>query len=90
MFVETRTDAAEVLADVANEVNYACNTVRNQAKMRTVHPTYVTKPQLRQHLSELKGMFHLASMVHGGIDQLPAELVAKYNQVTAEVWVALN
>jgi hypothetical protein len=90
MFVETRTDAAEVLADVAHEVNCACNRLRNDANTRKVHPTYLTKPQLREHVSELRGMFHLAQMVHGGIDQLPAELVVKYHKVLGEARVALE
>jgi hypothetical protein len=77
MFVETRTTVAEVLAEVHAEVNAMANSVINQAANREAHPTFNTKPLMRQQLNELAGMYQLASRVSGGHDKLSDELIAK-------------
>jgi hypothetical protein len=77
MFVETRTTVAEVLADVQRELGYAAMRVAANVRTKRVHPTFVTKVQIRESLSELTGAFIVTAQVLGGSDKIDADVLAR-------------
>jgi len=77
MYIETRTSAEEVMADVLKELEYKANSVRNQAQNRLDHPTFITLPALRAEANQLQGMYSMAIRVVGGIELIPDALIAK-------------
>lgn len=78
MYVETRTSAAEVLAEVHIEVRAMSYRVINDASNRKAHPTYLTKPMQREHLWQLQGAHQLAWRVTG--TDLPEDIEALYTR----------
>jgi hypothetical protein len=77
MFVETRTEVAEVLAEMFRAVDQSANGVIGDVRTRRQHPSYISKTMVREGLSQLVGAYALAAKVAGGVDQLPEELHAK-------------
>lgn len=85
MFVESRTTVAEVLTEVAEELNAMANRVIASAVTRRQHPTYVSKRALTEELSQLIGAYRIAAKVSGGHDQLSEALHAKVQRARDEV-----
>ncbi|MCV7174823.1 hypothetical protein [Mycolicibacterium sphagni] len=81
-YIETRTTAAEVLADIANEVRHMAGRVENDAATHRGHPTYITKTVAREHLYRMYGAYELAERVCGvlleGLNERRAEATAVF------------
>lgn len=89
MYIETRTTADEVLADVVAELRRNCFSVINDANTRRIHPTYITKPMLRENLASLSGAHSLAAQVLGGYDRVPPEVQELLMQARRDVAAVL-
>lgn len=76
MFIKTRTTATEVLADLFREVNRQASRASNSAHNRRAHPTYMSKPALREMLAWMEGAYELAMMV-ANYEQIPEWLTER-------------
>lgn len=90
MYVETRTTAQQVIEDVVNELNYQANSLVASVRTRQQHPTYITKTQLRESLSELTGAYGLAIRVLGGREQVPDAIANKVTDARAQAKAVLS
>lgn len=74
MYVETRTTADEVLDSLVKELRCMANGLRNSAHTRTVHPTFISVPELRAKANRLRGAWALALSVAGSQVRLGDEV----------------
>lgn len=77
-YVETRTEAQEVLRDASREVCYVATALINAVSIFTRWPAYNTKTALRADFQRLVGAYLLANRVSGG--RLSAEAEAQYER----------
>jgi len=80
MYVETRTDASEVLETVLRELIHMIIRLRNTVHTKRNISSYVTNPQLRQMANELRGAYVLACRVAGDPDRIPLEVHEQYGE----------
>jgi hypothetical protein len=80
MYIETRTTADQVLADVFRQVEFKANGLNSSVAQRRRSSSSVTNKQLRESIAELTAYWSMAMNVAGGFDQLPNALVYKVSE----------
>ncbi|AEK07489.1 hypothetical protein SEND513_43 [Mycobacterium phage Send513] len=75
MFVETRTTADEVKAEMLHEVECLANHLLSQPQTVAWHPSYTTISSLQEDRARFSGAVRLVRRVYG--DKFPDELEAK-------------
>lgn len=83
MYIETRTTAQEVIDAILRELQYRANSVENSAIIRRDHPTFLTRPMLREEINKLDGIWDFAKRILGGYDQIPEELHQRIRKAKA-------
>ena len=81
MFVETRTAAEEVKADMLRELEFMANGLLSQLRTVRSHPSFVTMKLLREEGDRFAGALRLVRMVYG--DNFPEESEAKFAEAIA-------
>ena len=81
MFVETRTAAEEVKADMLRELEFMANGLLSQLRTVRSHPSFVTMAILKEDGARFAGALRLVRTVYG--DSFPEESETKFAEAIA-------
>lgn len=86
VYVEIRTTAQEVLADIYRELECMMNGVESDLAEFKRSGTYrVTKGSIRNASESLAGAYRLAYMAAGGVDEVPEAITRRFRYVRQRV-----